>query len=152
VARAHDAEGWTLEWVMPAAARTRFACDVEAPLREGALRLPEVLGGWTSFRESWVLAEVAAKLLDIPILEWLHLHRSGRTPGLPDGARALVVTGTVGDRTLAFGWTPVDGPPGDKTRPDETISHLGFGFGRVVVRHERHPGEAPCATALTEVL
>jgi len=152
VARSHDAEGWTLDWVMPGSVTTRFACDVEGPALEEALLLPETFGGRTHFRQSWVLGEVAAKLLDIPILEWLHLHRSGLTPRLPGEARGLVVPGVAGDRVLAFGWTPVMRSAREVPEQGDHTPFSGFGLGRVLVMHDTNPGVASCDTTRQEAL
>ena len=142
VARSHDAEGWTLDWVMPESVTLRFACDVEGPSLEDALLLPETFGGQTPFRQSWVFAEVVAKLLDIPILEWLHLHRSGSTPRLPGGARGLVVPGVAGDRVLAFGWTPSMRSAREVPERGDDPRFPGFGLGRVLVMHDTNAGVA----------
>jgi len=150
ITRSYDEAGWTLEWAAPALARNRFACDVEGPMDDQVLLLSGVLGKTRSFREAWVLAEIASKLLDIPILEWLHLHRSGRTPMLPRGSRGLIVRRAAGDRVLAFGSMPAWSVVREWPARHRSAWIPRFGFDRVLVTGER-PEVAPRGVASWEV-
>ncbi len=152
VARSHDACGGTLEWLMPADAGTRFACDVETPVNEGVLLLTRLFDSPEAFRRSWVLAEVAAKLLDIPILEWLHRHRSGSTPAFPAAAQALVVQTAAGNRTLAFGRMPAKPAAGLRPQHRGGLSWAEFCSARVVYLGNTGSATVPSGAARMEVL
>jgi hypothetical protein len=99
-ARAYDHLSWQLAWAP--AGRRRFACDVEhadRSCREMAERFgmsPE------RFRCCWVATEVVAKLMNVPVLQWV--KKFGLVTGEFRGARILLVEEL--NRVMAFGFLP----------------------------------------------
>ncbi len=98
-ARAYDHRGRQLVW-LPPVTDGRVACDIEnshgRPVSEIALRFGVCEH---EFRRRWVVAEVQAKLADVPVLLWLKQH------GLPaapfDDVQGCVCE--VGTTSMAFG-------------------------------------------------
>ncbi len=143
-ARSYDPRGWQLSWDPPSrpAEAGPCACDVEWRGRRMDPALarwaPDGVDSW-SF---WVLAELAAKLLDMPVLEWLWRYRDGRVPRLPAAARALVVPEWSAGWTLGFACLAAgpagparksrEAPRGDAGGP-RTRSPWGFRRDRIVV-------------------
>jgi hypothetical protein len=132
-ARSYDPSGWQLSWAPSSrvAEAGPCACDVEWRGR----RMDPALSRWApdgadswSF---WVLAELAAKLLDMPVLEWLWRYRDGSVPLLPAAARALVVPDWSAGWTLGFACLAA-GPARPGVGPGAG-SPWGFGRDRIVV-------------------
>jgi hypothetical protein len=132
-ARSYDPCGLRLSWAPPSrvAQAGSCACDVEWRGRrmDPALTrwIPDGVDSW-SF---WVLAELAAKLLDMPVLEWLWRYRDGKVPRLPAAARALVVPAWSSGWTLGFACLAA-GPVGPGVGPGAGPT-WGFGRERIVV-------------------
>ena len=82
------------------------ACDVEDQTREPGDEILAWSGAGLGFHRFWVLGEIAAKLLDIPILELVRRHRSGRVPRFPATARVLLLPDWQERYTLGFGCVP----------------------------------------------
>lgn len=125
----------------------RYACDVEGPRRPGDLIVARHDGAGTPFHEYWVLAEVTAKLLDMPILEWLNRERVGSVVPLPKSAHALVVRGAPGERTLAFGWMSAVGSR--QRHGAHRGKDLLLGFCPEHVRVVQHPKQLTATPANT---
>ena len=123
--RSYDSTGQRLDWWPPVRfVGRRCACDVEsvarAPLphwRSFASREVSVLG----FHAFWVLAELSAKLRDMPILEWLVVHRRGTIPEVKGVSHALILSGWRRDWTLGFGYFQQS-----RTYPAHAGAVLGF--------------------------
>ncbi len=128
-ARAYDALGVQLAWRTGAA--DKAACDIERRDRTPDPAMAR-LGAHPDFWRFWVLSEVAAKLLDLPVLDWLRSYRSGRVPRQASTARALVIPCWDGTWALAFGRIPA-GPAGLQEAAGD-IDAWGFTAGHVVVR------------------
>ena len=130
-ARSYDPGGWQLSWTPPSPGAGPCACDVEWRLRRMDPALARWAPGGVDSWSFWVLAELAAKLLDMPVLEWLWRYREGGVPPLPATARALVVPDwsarwTLGFACLAAGPARRGGGPAAR-------SPWGFGRDRIVV-------------------
>ena len=132
-ARSYDPCGWQLSWTPPsrAAGAGPCACDVEWRGRrmDPALTrwIPDGVDSWCF----WVLAELAAKLSDMPILEWLWRYRDGNVPPLPAAAHALVVPEWSAGWTLGFARLAA-GPARPGAGPRARWP-WGFGRDRIVV-------------------
>ncbi len=125
-ARSYAPDGVRLAW-WPDEVAGSCACDIEWNEPAAPPVLAGLVSGGADFWRFWVLAEVTAKLLDLPILEWVRRHRAGHTPELPADAEALVVPGWGGRWTLAFGRFS-DGAPSAAS----AVSPLGPGAGRIM--------------------
>jgi hypothetical protein len=129
--RAYDPHGWQLSWVPPSrgAGSGLCACDIEWRGRRMDVALARLAPPGVDAWSFWVLAELAAKLQGVPVLEWLWRYRDGRAPSLPAAAQALVVPEWSSGWTLGFACLAA-GParPGAGPR-----SPWGFGSDRIVV-------------------
>jgi hypothetical protein len=126
---AYDARGHRLCWLAEPSGRA--ACDLEWRASEPRPALARLAPPGVDFWRFWVLAELAAKLADVPILEWLRRYRRGAAPPLPAGARALVVPRWEGRWTLGFAQlaaTPAAGESEPRRR-----SPWGFAAGHITV-------------------
>jgi hypothetical protein len=132
-ARSYDPCGWQLSWTPPSrvAGDGPCACDVEWRGRRMDPALTRWIPAGVDSWSFWVLAELAAKLLDMPILEWLWRYRDGSVPPLPAAARALVVPEWSAGWTLGFACLAA-GPARSGAEPGAR-SPWGFGRDRIVV-------------------
>ena len=141
-ARSYDPRGWQLSWLPPAVDGSGgpFACDIEWRERATDAGLVRWAPMGVDFWRFWVLAELAAKLADIPILEWLGRYREGRVPPLPPEAEALVLPRWAGTWTLGFARLR-----GSARRPavdTRSRSPWGFACDRIRVVEEAGPRSA----------
>jgi hypothetical protein len=73
-AYSYDHLGHQLTWSPAQIAAKNFACDMEQHGRDSARIAARFGMSQRQFLRAWVLTEVLAKLLDVPILSWLKLH------------------------------------------------------------------------------
>jgi hypothetical protein len=104
-ARAYDHLGFQLAWFP--AGQHRFACDVEhadRPCRELAERFGMPA---EKFRRCWVATEVLAKLMNVPVLQWVKEYGLVTdVSGDLRGARILLRDCPETVRAMAFGILP----------------------------------------------
>jgi len=133
VAWSYDSQGNRLCWLADrdGGAAGRAACDLEWRERVPGPALLRLAPAGLDFWRFWVLAELAAKLAAMPILEWLRRYRCGQVPPLPVGARALVVPRWDGRWTLGFAHV-VARPSAGERKPRQR-SPWGFAAGRITV-------------------
>ena len=124
--RSYDSGGMVLSW--RTTALVVAACDIERRDRLPDPALARLAAG-PDFWRFWVLAEVAAKLLDMPILEWLMCYRGGAVPEQSVRARALVIPRFDRRWALAFGLVDPTEAPG--SRLGRRRDAWGFVTGKV---------------------
>ena len=131
--RSYDSQGYQLSWrpELVNGDAKGSACDIEWRGRTPDTALLELIPKGADFWEFWVLAEVASKLGQVPILEWLRRFRAGQVPRLPL-ARALLIPRWRGQWTLAFGQMPTRSLHSGPARG--AISPWGFPSRQVAVR------------------
>jgi hypothetical protein len=99
--RSYLADGRVVTWLPPAASHYRWAIDAELATQP----VPPALGRRTgitapeAFWPRWTVAEVTCKLLDVPIVEWL--HRYGLDADVP--AELSIVTFRHHELTVSIG-------------------------------------------------
>jgi hypothetical protein len=152
VARAYDALGHRLCWQACRTADTEApaACDLERRDRAPHPALRALAPAGVDFWRFWVLGELAAKLADVPMLEWLRRFRSGCAPALPAGARALLVTGW--ERRWVLGFARGVSAAAGLGRAREPSSVWGFAPGRIEVWETEAAPRAGGCGRLREVL
>jgi hypothetical protein len=110
----YDHLGHQLTWTPAQIPAKNIACDVEQQGRDCARMAAHFGMSQGQFLRAWVLTEVLAKLLDVPILSWLKVHGlivrwreieqiDVRVYGAPGIATTLVMECGQIQRTMAFG-------------------------------------------------